>query len=165
MEIEMKVRDRMTHDLLIVSADSALQDAASLMRDANVGMLAVHQDHRLVGVITDRDITVRAVAKGVDAHSARVADFMSRDLAVCHDDDEAQRAAHRMKKRQVRRLLVVNHDNKPVGVMSLGDLATEPECAALAQNALSGICQVAGRSPLTPSDVHAAGRASANVLG
>lgn len=137
----MKVRDRMTRSVTTVRADGTLRDASCAMRDADVGMLGVNHNDRLAGVITDRDIVVRAIAQGHDPADAKVAEFMSRDLAGCYDDDEAEVAAGRMRELRLRRLLVVDRDKKPVGVVSLGDLATHGACAGLAQEALSGICQ------------------------
>lgn len=140
----MKVRDCMTRKVAIVRADNTLQDAAAAMRDTDIGMLPVHQDNKLVGVITDRDITVRAVAEGKNPTESRVSEVMTRELAGCSEEDDAKLAAQRMKELKVRRLMVVDREKRPVGVVSLADFATEGECAPLAKEALAGICQPAG---------------------
>jgi CBS domain-containing protein len=120
----MKIRDVMTRDVELVNPDTSLQEAARKMRETDTGFLPVGEHDRLVGTLTDRDITIRAVAEGQDPKSAKVRDAMSDELVYVFEDAEAVEAADLMAQRQIRRLPVLNEDKRLVGVVSLGDLAT-----------------------------------------
>jgi CBS domain-containing protein len=124
MEMTMKIRDIMTTDVELVHPDTLLRDAAQKMRDADTGFLPVGEDDRLVGTLTDRDITIRAVAEGQDPNSAKVRDAMSENLVYCFDDQDSSEAAELMAEKQLRRLPILSRDKRLVGVVSLGDLAT-----------------------------------------
>jgi len=119
----MKVRDIMTKNVELVSPDTPLRDAARKMRDADTGFLPVGENDRLVGTVTDRDITVRCVAEGVDIANAKVRDAMSQDLVYVFEDADTQEAAQKMSDATIRRLPVLNQDKRLVGVVSIGDLA------------------------------------------
>jgi CBS domain-containing protein len=122
----MKLKDIMTPNVECVRPEDTLEDAARKMRDLDVGPLPVCGDNdRLAGMITDRDITVRAVAEGKDPKTTRVRDAMSEEIIYCFEDQDVQEAARTMRERQVRRLVVLNRDKRLVGIVSLGDLATE----------------------------------------
>jgi CBS domain-containing protein len=121
----MKIRDIMTPDVETVRPDDTLQEAAMRMKDRDIGPLPVCQRDRIVGILTDRDITVRAVAKGLDPRSTRVSEVMSQPVVHCYDDDDEEDAARLMQEQQVRRILVVDSDDRLVGIVSLGDLAVE----------------------------------------
>lgn len=118
----MKVSDIMTRDVHLLGPDQTIREAASIMADIDAGALPVGENDRLVGMITDRDIVVRAVAKGKSLDT-RVADVMSKEVLYCFDTDDIDAVARNMGKSQVRRLPVVNRDKRLVGVVSLGDLA------------------------------------------
>jgi CBS domain-containing protein len=118
----VEVREVMTPDVVSIPPELTLQDAASIMKTLDVGSLPVSDGERLIGVITDRDITVRAIAEGRDPRTTDVADVMSAEVVCCHEDDEVQRAARLMQREQLRRLLVVDAGGRLVGVVSLGDL-------------------------------------------
>ncbi len=121
----MQIRDIMTRQVELVNPDTPLQDAARMMRDANIGFLPVGDNDRLVGTLTDRDIAIRAVAEGKDVKNAKVADAMSPQLAYAFDDQDSSEAAQIMAEKQIRRLPVLNRDKRLVGVVALGDLATK----------------------------------------
>ena len=122
----MQLKDIMTPKPECVSPDDTLQDAAARMRDLDVGPLPVcGDDDRLAGMITDRDITVRAVAEGKDPKTTRVREVMTEEIIYGFEDQDIQEAARTMQERQVRRLLVMNREKRLVGIVSLGDLATE----------------------------------------
>jgi CBS domain-containing protein len=112
----------MTRDVRLLSPDQTIREAASLMADVDVGSLPVGENDRLVGMITDRDIVIRAVAQGKSADT-KVADVMSKEMLYCFDTDDIDDVARNMGKAQVRRLPVVNSDKRLVGIVSLGDLA------------------------------------------
>ena len=118
----MKVSDIMTRDVHLLGPDQTIREAASIMADIDAGALPVGENDRLVGMITDRDIVVRAVAKGKSLDT-RVADVMSKEVLYCFDTDDIDAVARNMGKSQVRRLPVVNRDKRLVGIVSLGDLA------------------------------------------
>ena len=118
----MKVSEIMARDVRLLSPDQTIREAASLMADADVGSLPVGDNDRLGGIITDRDIVIRAVAQGKSADT-KVADVMSKEMLYCFDTDETDAVARNMGKAQVRRLPVVNSDKRLVGIVSLGDLA------------------------------------------
>jgi CBS domain-containing protein len=119
------IRELMAKDLQTCPADATLDDAARLMRDADVGDVIVLDDAGKVrGIVTDRDITIRAVAEGRDPASVQLEDICSHDVATVGPDTDVEAAAQLMRERAVRRL-PVTEDGKPVGVVSIGDLAIE----------------------------------------
>jgi CBS domain-containing protein len=121
----MKVREIMTPGVEVIDAAASLQEAGEKMRLLNVGSLPVYDGSQLVGMVTDRDITVRATAEGADPRSALVRDAMTWDVSYVFDDQDVKDAAKLMEDRQIRRLLVVDGERKVVGILSLGDIATE----------------------------------------
>ena len=137
----MQVKEVMTKGAECVRPDDTLQQAASKMRDLDVGPLPVCDNDRLAGMLTDRDITVRAVAEGRDPRSAKVRDAMSEGVLYCFEDDDVAAAARLMKEKQVRRLVVLNHDKRLVGIVSLGDLAVETGDQKLAGQTLERVSQ------------------------
>lgn len=122
----MRIGDAMTREVETTRPSATLQEAAAQMGTVGVGMLPVVDDGRIVGVITDRDITVRAVARGVDPTKGRVGDAMSAPVVFVYEDETVRDAARRMEDHGVRRLLVLDRDERLVGVITLDDLATLP---------------------------------------
>jgi CBS domain-containing protein len=120
-----KVREVMTPGAEVIRPDAKLKDAAAKLRDLNVGPLPVCDGERLVGMLTDRDITIRAVAEGRDPNTTPVREAMTPEVAYVFEDDPVSRAAEIMKERQIRRLPVMNRDKRLVGMLSLGDIAVE----------------------------------------
>jgi CBS domain-containing protein len=114
------------------------------MRSLDAGSLPVCDHDRLAGMITDRDITVRAVADGRDPRTATVRDAMSEGINYCFEDDDVADAARLMRQKQIRRLVVLNHDKRLVGIVSLGDLAVETSDEHLAGETLERVSQPAG---------------------
>jgi CBS domain-containing protein len=121
----MKVKDIMTPNVECVWPDDTLQEAALKMKEMEIGPLPVCDRNHIVGMLTDRDIAVRGVALGRDPRSTKVRDVMTREVIHCYEDEEAEEAERLMQTRQVRRILVVNRDERLVGIVSLGDLAAE----------------------------------------
>jgi CBS domain-containing protein len=119
----MLVKYVMTGSVEVIRPDTSLKEAAAKMRDLAVGSLPICSDGRLLGLLTDRDITVRATAEGCDPTTSHVSEIMSPELAFCFEDQPAEEAAEVMKEHQVRRLPVLDQTGKLVGVVSLGDLA------------------------------------------
>lgn len=120
----MKLSEIMTRDVVVIQPDDSLQSAAKKMRDRNIGFLPVCDGEDLLGVISDRDITIRALADGMDVSIMLGRDLMTAPAIYCYDDQEVSEAAKVMEENQIRRLVVVSReDKKLVGVVSLGDLA------------------------------------------
>jgi CBS domain-containing protein len=118
----MQVRELMTPEVEIIRPDDTLQTAAKMMADIDAGILPVGENDRLVGMITDRDITVRAVAEGRDPDKTMVRDAMSDEVRYCFEDEDSEEVARKMGSWQVRRLPVLNRDKRLVGIVSLGDM-------------------------------------------
>lgn len=121
----MQLKDLMTPNVEVVRPDTPLREAADRMRDLNVGVMPVCEGERLVGILTDRDIAVRAVAAGDDPNTTRVADVMSGDVAFCYEDQPVEEATELMERLQIRRLPILDRDDSLVGIISLGDLAVD----------------------------------------
>src|SRR5437870_4619814 len=121
----MRVKDVMTRNVECASPDDSLQTAAQKMRDLDVGPLPVCEDDRLVGMVTDRDITLRGTAEGRDPKAAKVRQVMTPELVFCYEDQDVRDAADAMAAQQIRRLVVLNRDDRLVGIVSLGDLAVD----------------------------------------
>lgn len=121
----MQLKDIMTRNVEVVSPDSPVQEAAEKMNTLNVGVLPVCTGEKLVGMVTDRDITLRSTAVGSDPRSTCVADVMTPDVVYCYEDQDITAAAQLMEERQIRRLPIVNRSHKLVGIISLGDLAVD----------------------------------------
>ena len=120
----MKVSELMTPDVELVQPDDTLHTAAKMMADLDTGALPVGENDRLVGMITDRDITIRAVAEGRDPDKTTVRDAMSEHIRFCFEDEDTREVGRKMSQWAVRRLPVLNRDKRLVGIVSLGDLAT-----------------------------------------
>lgn len=127
----MKCSDIMKTDIECVSPESSIQKAASLMREVNIGFLPVCEAGlHVVGTLTDRDITVRAVAEGFPSSTA-VEDLMTRDVVACDADDDLERARELMARYQKSRIVCVNRLGQLEGVISLSDIAQLDESTAL----------------------------------
>ena len=121
----MLVKEIMTRDVEVVSPGDTLEQAARKMEALDIGPLPVCEGKRVVGMITDRDITVRATAAGCDPKTTLVSEAMTHDIICCYEDQDVRDAAKLMKEKQIRRLLVMSRADDLVGIVSLGDLATE----------------------------------------
>jgi CBS domain-containing protein len=121
----MKISEVMTRSPEVVRPEATVQEAARKMDQLNVGALPVCDGDRLVGMITDRDITVRATSAGKAPDRCRVQDAMSADVDYCYVDDNVNDAAEKMQERQIRRLPIIDRDQRLVGIVALGDLATD----------------------------------------
>ncbi|HEV7271982.1 CBS domain-containing protein [Pseudoxanthomonas sp.] len=133
----MKISEMMSGNVCVVAPDDRLSHAATLMAEHDVGSLPVGEDQRLVGFLTDRDIAVRAVARGLGG-DARVREVMSTEVKYCFDDDDVDHVAMNMADLEVRRLPVVNRDKRLVGIVSLGNFAQSGERGA-SQDLLEGV--------------------------
>lgn len=119
----MLIKDKMTSSVEVISPELPVKEAAQKMKDLNIGVLPVIENERLIGIVTDRDITIRSTSEGKDPNNTRIRDIMTREIEYCFEDDNVNSVAKKMEKKQIRRLPVLNHDEKVVGIISLGDFA------------------------------------------
>jgi CBS domain-containing protein len=135
----MKVIEAMSRNVRVAEPNNSLKDVAKIMAEIGSGVVPVAENDRLVGMITDRDIALRAVARGKGPETL-VRDAMSPDVKYCYDHEDLTHIARNMSDQQIRRLPVVNKNKRLVGIISLGDLSLA-EDAAVAGDALCGISQ------------------------
>jgi CBS domain-containing protein len=121
----MNIKDIMTTEVQVLEPNDTLQTAAQKMRGHDIGLLPICDNDRLVGVVSDRDLAIRATAEGLDPRSTKVSQIKSDDVAYCYDDQSVEEAARVMQERQIRRLVVLDRkDKRMVGIVALGDVAT-----------------------------------------
>ncbi len=119
-----KIREIMTASPITLPADRPVTDAAMAMKENHIGDVIVMTDGKMCGVVTDRDIVVRVIAQGREPQTTKLGDICSRDVASVGPDDEVDRVIDLVRKRSIRRVPVLQ-DGKPVGIVSIGDLAIE----------------------------------------
>ncbi|GGD10637.1 CBS domain-containing protein [Aquisalinus flavus] len=117
------IRDIMTTDVTFATPGTSIAQAAQMMRDGDIGALPVGENDRLVGMITDRDIVIRCVAEGGDVNAADVRSAMTDTIRYCRENQTVDEVCRNMGDIQMRRLPVVNDEDRLVGIVSLGDLA------------------------------------------
>jgi CBS domain-containing protein len=121
----MRIKDVMTTSVECVRPETTLQEAAVKMKSLNVGSLPVCEGDRPIGIVTDRDIVVRAIADGRDPRTARVPEVMTAEVVSVPETADVKDAARLMKDRQIRRIVVVDANKRVVGIVSLGDIAVD----------------------------------------
>lgn len=121
----MKIREIMTRHVATIGPKASVREAAQAMRDRDVGMLPVLDGGRIVGLITDRDIVVRAIANGLDPKKIGVGQIMTTEIIYCFESEDVSDAVESMEVKQIRRLLIVNRGKRLVGVLSIGDVAVD----------------------------------------
>ena len=134
----MKIKDVMTSQVKIAAPDQTIGDAARMMAECDSGALPGGEDDRLIGMITDRDIAIRAVARDLPPDTP-VRDVMSKEVLYCFLDEDVEHVADNMGEQQVRRLPVLDRGKRLVGIISLGDLAlhSKPKTSGQAIAAIS----------------------------
>jgi len=123
----MKCKEIMTKDPVCCLPDDGVQQAAKLMRDEDVGVIPIVEDEdtrTLLGIVTDRDLALRVVAEGRDIATTRLKDVMTTGAIACRADDDSRKALDTMEENQVRRIPVVDSNNKVIGIISQADVAT-----------------------------------------
>ena len=139
----MRVSEAMTREVRVASPDQTICEVAKIMKEIDAGSMPVGDNDRLVGVITDRDIAVRAVAEG-KGPDTKVRDVMSKEQVMyCYEDDDTSNVAKNMAQIQVRRLPVVNRDKRLVGIVALADIA-QSETQGSAGKAVKGVSKKGG---------------------
>jgi CBS domain-containing protein len=125
--MKRKCQDIMTKDPFCCVPTDSTQRAAQLMRDRNVGAILIcdsEETKRLVGIVTDRDLALRVVAEGCDPKTTCIGDVMTRQVFTCRPEDDVEKALELMERHQVRRIPVVDQQNRIVGIITQGDIAT-----------------------------------------
>lgn len=139
----MLVKEVMTREVECVSPDDTLQHAAQMMKSLDIGPVPVCDNDRLAGMLTDRDIVLRCIAEGGDARTAKVREAMSEGVTYCFEDDDISEASRLMQEKQIHRVVVLDRDKHLAGIVSLGDLATEPEAKQDAARVLEEVSRPA----------------------
>jgi len=139
----MRVAEAMSRDVRVANPNQSIVDAARMMADVDCGVLPVGENDRLVGMITDRDIVVRALAQGKAGDTA-IREVMSQEVKYCFEEDDLDDVARNMSDLQVRRLPVVDRNKRLTGILTLGDIAHTHQGQA-AGEALSGISEPASQ--------------------
>jgi len=137
----MQVHEIMTPEVEVIHPDASLKEAAEKMSRLEIGPLPVCDGERLVGMLTDRDITIRATARGCDPNTTKVHEAMTSEVVYCFEDQEVEIAAQMMEMRQIRRVPVLTRDKRLVGIVSLGDLSVETQDQQLAGQTLGGVSE------------------------
>ena len=132
------LKDLMIKEVETITPDETVQTAARYMHIGNFGMLPVVENHRMIGVITDRDITIRAVADGKDC-ATKVRDVMTEQMICAHENEMVASAMQLMSEHQIRRLPIVNSEKNIVGIVALGDLARVKDDVTVAGETLAQI--------------------------
>jgi CBS domain-containing protein len=143
---ERRVRDVMVADVVAIEPSASLVTAARRMEDANIGMLPVVDDGRVVGVITDRDIVIRAVARGRDPATTAVSECLSDGVIPAHPDWPTEQAIVTMAQAQVGRLPVLDDDHRLVGVVTLSSMAFRSHDKAVAMEAAQEVSRRSARA-------------------
>lgn len=121
----MDAKSLMTKKPEFLPPTATLKEAADLMTKHDFGFIPIAENDRLIGAVTDRDFTIRAIAKGKDPNKTMVKDIMSKGIQFCFESDKLETLAKKMEKLQIRRLVVLNDDKRMTGIISLGDIATK----------------------------------------
>lgn len=135
------IKDVMSQNFQWIAPNASVQDAAQMMKSKDIGFLPVGENDKMIGTLTDRDITLKAVAAGKDAASTKVKDCMNAKLYYCYDDQSVDDVCKNMAEMQVSRFPVVNRSKRLVGVVSYADLsaAATPAVYTAAQQALKSV--------------------------
>jgi CBS domain-containing protein len=144
----MRVSECMTREVQLADPNDTIAEAAMAMAELDAGVLPVGENDRLVGMITDRDIAIRAVALGMGP-DARVGDVMNSEVKYCFDDQEIGEVLRNMGELQLRRMPVLDHNKRLVGIISLGDLAAANGQTRQAGDALCDISRPGGQHSQT----------------
>jgi len=123
----MKVREIMTTNVECVEPETNVIELAQKMKTLDIGFLAICENDRVIGIVTDRDIVIRAVASGRDLHMCTAREIMTAEVYWCFEDDDIKDVAQKMREKDVRRILILNIDKRLVGVVSLGDISKVEE--------------------------------------
>lgn len=137
----MKVREIMSAYVQSISSSAMVSEAAERMRIFDIGAIPILENNKIIGILTDRDIVIRAIAAELDPKMTVIKDVYTPNILNCFEEDEIETAARIMEDNQVRRLVVLGDDNTVVGMLSLGDLALKTNIAHLTWEILEKVCE------------------------
>ena len=135
-----KIKELMSRNVQVIGPDQTIREAAQHMLKGNFGMMPVGENDRLIGSISDRDITIRAVANGMSSDT-KVREIMSKGIHWAYEDDSVAKVAQLMSEQQIRRLPIVDADKRLTGIVALGDFAVDSADIGVAGEALAEISQ------------------------
>ncbi|MCE5222096.1 MAG: CBS domain-containing protein [Clostridium sp.] len=136
----MIVKDIMSNDIVSLNSEDSIERAAQLMKQFDVGSIPICSQEKLVGIVTDRDITLKSVAAGANVNQQKISDVMTSNPVTGTPDMDVHDAARIMSEQQIRRLPIVQNNNL-VGIVSLGDISVEPNLQDNAEDALKNISE------------------------
>ena len=139
----MKVSEIMTRNVDCIGPETSIATAAERMRDRGIGFLPICHNDRLVGTVTDRDVTIQSVAQGRDPLKVPVLEIMNPQVFYCFEDDDIRKVGQYMQEKEVRRILILNPQKRLVGVVSIGDIAKASGEKQLAGETLGHIAEAA----------------------
>ena len=134
----MQIKDIMSTDVKVINLDQSVAEAAKIMNENGVGSIPVEENEKLIGLITDRDLTLKVLAEDLPAET-KIRDIVDRDIKYCYEDESVGDVASQMGNLQIRRMPIMDRENKLVGIVSLGDLVNQEECKQEAIKAFSEI--------------------------
>jgi len=137
----MKVKEVMNREVALIHTNASVQEAAEMMKERDVGTLPVVLDGEAVGFITDRDITVRVVAKGMDPQKATVIEAITEGVITCKESDDLEKAVKKMADKKIRRMVVTDDTDKLTGILSFDDVAGRAGSEQLKNDILRGIAR------------------------
>lgn len=135
----MKVKDVMHESAEFINRDRTVREAAEMMAKGDYGCLPVEENDRMIGMITDRDIALRVVAKGLDPNVTKVSECMSKGIEYCFEEDDLMEVGEMMASEKIRRLPVINSSKRLIGMLSLGDIANNARDQSLSHAVLSNV--------------------------
>jgi len=137
----MRVKEAMCKKPQFVDPSTSVADVAKLMRENDFGFIPVGDNDRLVGVATDRDLTIRCLAEGKDCNKCAISEVITPKVLYCYEDDDLSKAVKSMEEQQVRRLVVLNPEKRMTGILSLGDIARKTHDQSLCGEMIDCICE------------------------
>lgn len=137
----MRALDIMSKKPEFLPPETSLKEAASQMQSHDYGFIPIGENDRLIGAVTDRDMTIRGVAKGLDPNKTKIKDIMSEGIQYCYENDEVESIAKKMEELQIRRLVVLNEDKRMTGIISLGDIVTKCKDVELSAELTEAVSQ------------------------
>lgn len=137
----MQIKEILTENPRVVSPEAMICEAARMMKECDIGMLPVCDGERLVGAITDRDLTIRGVAEGADPFKTKVKEVMTPGICFCYEDQDLREVANLMEQKQIRRVAVLDRSKRLTGVVSLGDFAIRSGDDCLTEEVLECVSQ------------------------
>ncbi len=137
----MQVSDVMTREIRLIKQDATLIQAAELMRQHNIGCLPVYSGNQITGMVTDRDLVIRGLAEHLDPGQTHVQDVMTKGVYTCLENQSVEEACRLMEDKQVHRILVLDRDHQPIGIISMQNLALGTHNEHLCYEVMENICR------------------------